>query len=361
MTFNVGLVGVHRGSSLVRPFELFPETAIAALCDTDSAALAEAGRAFALPDRALFTDYDDLLAADVDVVVVGTPMPFHAEQAIRALDAGKHVLSEVTAANTLEECARLVDAARRARGVYMLAENNCYLHYIREWQGWLDAGRLGPIVYAEAEYIHNIEHLLADPTTGARTWRAQRPPIQYCTHSLGPILQLLRDRVVQVLGVAGGNAVTGQPEPGFIDMEVALCRTAGGALVKLLRSQVARREPPLHAYSLYGTKGFLEHDHSHGHGDVGGRLYVEGEHPPKPGFVAIDCRQSDPDAPPEARAGGHGTTEYFLVRDFIDAALAGTRPPIDAVRAADFTVPGILAHESAQRGSVWLDVPRFEV
>lgn len=359
MTLRVGLVGVRRGSSLVRPFELFPETEIAALSDLDSERLADAGRAFNLPDRALYPDYGEMLAADIDVVVVGTPIAAHAEQAIEALEAGKHVLSEVTAASSATDCQRLVDTARGATGVYMMAENNCYLHYIREWRQWIAAGRLGPIVYAEAEYVHNIQHLLVDPATGERLWRADRPPIHYCTHSLGPLLLLMEDRVVRVLGVGTGHRIGGDPAPGFIDMELALCQTVGGALIKLLRSQVARREPPLHSYSLYGTKGFVEHDHSHGHGDVKGRLYVEGEHPAKPGFVEIDCLQSDPAAPPEARAGGHGTTEYFLVRDFIDAALAGRRPSIDAVRAAEMTVPGLCAHESAERDGVWVDVPQF--
>ena len=73
----------------------------------------------------------------------------------------------------------------------------------------------------------------------------------------------------------------------------------------------------------------------------------------------IACRQSDPDAPPEALSGGHGTTEYFLVREFIDAVVANARPPIDAVRAVEFTAPGILAHESAERGGAWVDVPQF--
>lgn len=359
MTYDVGLVGVRRGSSLIRPFELFPETRIAALCDVNQAQLAEAGRAFALPDRALFTDYDELLASDVDIIVIGTPMPFHADQTVRALESGKHVLCEVTAATTIADCARIVDAARQARGIYMMAENNCYLHYIREWKGWIDAGRLGQIVYAECEYIHNIQDLLRDPATGNYLWRAQRPPIHYGSHSLGPILQLMNDRIVAVACVAAGNRITGDPAPGFIDMEVALCKTASGAVIKLLRSQVARREPPLHAYSLYGTKGFLEHDHSSGHGDVTGRLYIEGEHDARPGFEVIACRQSDPDAPPEALSGGHGTTEYFLVREFIDAVVANARPPIDAVRAVEFTAPGILAHESAERGGAWVDVPQF--
>jgi len=68
---------------------------------------------------------------------------------------------------------------------------------------------------------------------------------------------------------------------------------------------------------------------------------------------------TDPNAPEEALRGGHGTSEYYMVRDFIGAIEQNTRPPIDVARALDFTIPGIIAHESAMQGGKWLDVPLF--
>lgn len=47
------------------------------------------------------------------------------------------------------------------------------------------------------------------------------------------------------------------------------------------------------------------------------------------------------------------------MRDFVNALVNGTRAPIDAVRASEFTIPGIIAHESAKQGGIWLDVPRL--
>ena len=77
------------------------------------------------------------------------------------------------------------------------------------------------------------------------------------------------------------------------------------------------------------------------------------------GAQEIDCPLVDPNAPPEALLGGHGTSEYFLVQDFIAAIDNNTKAPIDAVRAVEFTAPGIIAHEAAMQGGVWLDVPQF--
>ena len=68
---------------------------------------------------------------------------------------------------------------------------------------------------------------------------------------------------------------------------------------------------------------------------------------------------SDPDAPEEARAGGHGTTEYFMVDDFIQAVLDGRQPPIDVYRSLDYSVPGLCAHQSALNGGEPVRVPDF--
>jgi hypothetical protein len=115
----------------------------------------------------------------------------------------------------------------------------------------------------------------------------------------------------------------------------------------------------MHYYSLYGTRGSLENGRGR---ERAGKLYVEEEMSPSPrygGYQVIDCPVADPGAPPEALRGGHGSSEYYLVRDFLDAVKAGTRPPIDVIKAVEMTAPGICAHESALNDGKWIDVPQF--
>ena len=75
--------------------------------------------------------------------------------------------------------------------------------------------------------------------------------------------------------------------------------------------------------------------------------------------MPISITTSDPNAPEEARLGGHGTSEYYLVRDFLNSILNDTKPPIDVVRAMDMSVPGLIAHEAAMEGGVWKEIPLF--
>ncbi|MGB9753187.1 Gfo/Idh/MocA family oxidoreductase [Roseiflexus castenholzii] len=357
--WRVGIVGLHRGQGLVSTLAAHPRVQIAALCDLDSGVLAEMGARFNLHDQALFNDFYTFVEADIDIVVIATPIEFHADQSITALEHGKHVLSEQTAAYTLNDCDRLVQTVRRTGRSYMMAENYCYFHYIRSWREIIKSGKLGRIVYAEAAYLHEITDLLIDPHTGQRYWRYTRPPILYCAHCLGPLLSLMDDRIVRATGLHSGQSLHPDKGIGFLDMEVGLFQTHNGAIIKILRSQVAPRHPELISYSLQGTHGFIENGRSGGWGASEGLLYIEGEMPKHPGAQPLICDPVDAALPPEARAGGHGTSEYFMVNDFIESLDRGISPPIDVIRAVEFTVPGICAHESAMQGGVWIDVPQY--
>lgn len=364
-TWNVGIVGLRRGRGFVSVFGAHPRVNVTALCDIDENSVADLGEAFDLPDSALFTDFDDFVNADTDIVMIATPIRHHAPQTIASLEAGKDVLCEQTAAYTVEECEQIVEAVKRTGRSYMMAENYCYFHYVREWQKLTRAGKLGTIFHAEAEYVHEIENLLVDEATGEYHWRHERPPIWYCAHCLGPLLTLMEDRIVSASGSSAGfHKHPDQTDHlGFLDMEIGLFRTEKDALIKIARSQVAPRYPHLVYYSLYGTNGYVENGRS-GTGPTQGFKWIEGETPDDENgqrqAEVIDCPVVDPHAPDEAKHGGHGTSEYYMIRDFLDSLEAGTRPPIDVMRSMDFTVPGIIAHESAMSDGNWRDVPLFD-
>ncbi|MEM3693244.1 MAG: Gfo/Idh/MocA family oxidoreductase [Candidatus Bathyarchaeia archaeon] len=340
-------------------FNADPRTKVVGACDINPQALERTREFLGLKGSQCFRDYDEFLRkVDMDIVFIGTPIPFHAEQAIKAMESGKHVLSEVTAAHTLKDCERLVQAVKRTGKKYMLAENMCYFHFIREWMKIVREEKIGRIYYAEGEYIHQIRNLLKDPISGSLLWRAFRPPIHYISHSLGPLLMMFGDYVTEAMGL--GNSRLTLPDlntDGAIDMQVALFKTRKGIVIKILRSSVVAREPPFHYFTIYGTKGCLENT-GFRMGKERGLIYIEGEDRV---CREIDCFISDPNAPEELKRGGaHGTSEYYLTKDFIDSIENDTNPPIDVVKGVDMTIPGLIAHESAMKGGVWLKVPHYE-
>ena len=127
-TINLGVVGAcGRGRFACHAAPQLDGVRLHAVCDLDCENLdALAAQAGAEP----YTDYEAMLdSAGLDAVVVATPMPLHVPQSIAALRRGIHVLSEVPAAVSLEQCRDLARAAQQSSALYMLAE---FLRAVRE-------------------------------------------------------------------------------------------------------------------------------------------------------------------------------------------------------------------------------------
>ena len=350
--WRIGLVGIGRGSGYGSLFASTPDCDVVACCDASEKALAKFQEQLKLPDSCCYTSYDNFIASPMDAVFIGTPIMYHADQTIKALEADAHVLSEVTAASTIEDCQRIVDAVGRTGKIYMLAENCVYWPFVQEWKRMVEAGRIGKVFYAECEYLHPIPELIVDPETGAKYWRAERPPLHYCSHSLGPVLDIMGDRITRAMGLGNSRQVLPEGGVGGIDIQVALFETEKGAIIKLLRSSVIPRHPAMHYYMLQGTKGFVETDRLGPKGP--GLLYVEGE---METAQETPCAKNDTSLPEWASSGGHGTAEYFVIDAFLRALETGEKPLLDEIRGMDLTVPGIVAHDSATKNGIWIDVP----
>ena len=366
-----GVIGLRRGQSLVNACQAVGGAAdgatVNALYDLDAAK----GQSMAASIQANFyDDFEAFLDAEIDAVVVASPIPHHAAQSIAALQAGKHVLSEVTACHTLADARALVDAARQAKTVYMMAENCCYYDEIELVKRLVDEGRFGEIYYGEGDYVHDCRQLLST-ADGQLTWRGRGELGVYVTHGLGPLLYITGDRVTQVsaLAVPGGKF---DPRVTLPTMYILHMTTAAG---RTLRARVDYVSPRPHAsttfFALQGTHGSYES--MRGLGDQA-KLWLEDEHGPS-GFKppadwhSLNAQTSRYLADRQAVAasvaaggyqGGHGMTEYWMLRDFLAAVRDEKASPIDVYTALDYTLPGIYAIESAkQHGApVNVDDPR---
>jgi len=358
---KIGVVGIRRGGTYVKVFHHSERSEIAAICDTNPESLAASGAGLGLPDNCCFTDYDQFIDSDIDAVVIGTPIPFHEEQVIKALKAGKHVFSEVTMAHTVDGCRRIYEAVKASDRIYMLAENYVYLDFIQQWKRYIDDGRIGRIHYAEAEYVHDIRERLYDTGTrpGESYWRTYRPPIHYCTHCLGPLLYLMGDDCVSKATAWGNKSTIVEDQslwPSTIDMQVALFETKQGRIIKILRSQVTPREPHIVTYNIYGTKGSLETGRTPGYDTVGWR-YFEGK---QKQIAPMNCNGTKLDTTLDIKKSStHGTADYFGAQEFLDCVQFGKEPELNADRAFEMTMPGLIAQEAAVKGHVWLDVPQI--
>ena len=113
---KVGIAG-SRGLSTVMGLRALPDVEITALCNLDEATLDAQAKDLGVEHK--YRVFEDMLASDIDAVIIATPMQCHVPQAIAALEAGKHVMSEVTAGVTMDELWWLCEAVEKSGKIYM--------------------------------------------------------------------------------------------------------------------------------------------------------------------------------------------------------------------------------------------------
>ena len=355
-----GFVGVRRGARFVDALLAHADTAVSAFCDIDEASAKELAIRY---DAEAYVDYEQMLdRRDLDAVVITTPMQCHASQTIAALERNIHVLCEVTAAVTLEECMQIVDAAKSSKAVYMMAENYIYRKTNVQIHEMVKAGVFGEVYYAEGEYLHELKQLNED-TPWRRRWQTGIDGCTYGTHSLGPILQWLGDqRVVAVSSVGTGHHYE-DPRGNDYELEdttLMLCRLSSGGLANVRLDMLSERPHAMTNYALQGVDGAYESArHVHGINRVWARGL--GMEPGAWGRLEdyedrfLPCFWKDP--PNEALEAGHGGGDYFEIVDFLQAVRGEAPSPIDVHRAMDMTLPGLTSQRSIAQGGIWLDVP----
>lgn len=357
---KIAFAGVHRASSFFRAFQNHPETEIVALCDVHAPTLAEAGKTTGVEQ--LYTGYEQMLdEAKPDAVIVATPMHYHAPQAIAALERDIHVLSEVTAAVSLDEAQWLVQACRRSKGIYMMAENYIYRKEVVLVQSMVEAGLFGEVYYAEGEYIHELSvlhHTAQGKPTWRYYWQVGVNGSTYPTHSLGPCLQWVKERPAKISCV--GTGVWTDPEHAMEDTVLLLCKTDSEKLMRIRVDMLSKRPHAMTNYTLQGTKGAFEGVRRPGEKSW---VWVEDRCPDPNEWVPLSDFEEEflpeiwRNPPAEALTAGHGGGDYFEVMDFVDAVQGRKAPAVGIDYAMDMTLPGLVSQESIRQGGAWLPVP----
>ncbi|MGA4845527.1 Gfo/Idh/MocA family protein [Streptomyces sp. G5(2025)] len=362
-----------------RVFDLPVEPVLAAVCGRDAGAVRAA--ADRLGWAAAETDWRALLARDdVDLVDICTPGDSHAEIAVAALEAGKHVLCEKPLANTVEEAEAMAEAAERARSrgqVAMVGFNYRRVPALALARRMVAEGRLGTLRHVRLTYLQDW---LVDAEFPL-TWRLLKEHAG--SGALGDLGAHIVDLAQYLVGeqVAGVSALTetfvrerpllegassgltaaGGARRGAVTVDDAAVFTArfpSGALASFEATRFAAGRKNALRLELNGADGSLAfdlerlnelsfHDHTEPAASSGFRriLVTEPEHP------YLDAWW------PPGHGLGYEHTFVHQARDLLHAIATGTRPHPSF--ADGLSVQRVLAavEESAAKNSVYTLVP----
>ena len=348
----------YRVTAICDPIEELHEISLAVLNDPESVKV--------------YARYEDFLAdPNVDAVALTVRCKEQGALAAQALEAGKHVNSEVPAAHTMEDCWRIVVAAERSGKVYQLAEQSRFSGVFAAWRDLVREGKLGKITFCEGQYIgykdsaryHRlpgtaqlvpIADLAAHPEAEP-SWINRMPPIHYLPHELSPILMVIDDRVKEVTAMSTSSPSYVHSEIHQPDIQLAIMKTEKDTLMRLAVSYTQPTAPrDNHWCHIMGTKGSVELARSLR--DKPKLWLADGQ---MHDLAEVDWRPQRTDAPAEARGSGHSDTDYYIHASFRDAVLHNVPLEFNVYKAMNTAAPAVLASESIAQGSTLMQVPDF--
>lgn len=145
-SLRIGVIGLGWfGEIHCETIKGVPNLELAALCTRRPERLAEQAAKFGV--RKTYTDYRDMLAdRDIDAVSIVTMWDQHTDPAVDALRAGKHVFLEKPMASTIEDCNKIMAAAKASRGILQIGHICRFNPRYRMAKQAIDEGRIGKIV-----------------------------------------------------------------------------------------------------------------------------------------------------------------------------------------------------------------------
>ena len=355
-TLNVALIGggfmgkAHAMAYASMPMFFWPAPAIPhrkVVVDLTDGAAQEARERLGFDEAS--TDWKETInRPDIDIVDICTPNDAHAEIAIEALKAGKHVICEKPLASTLEESIAMAEAARASNGTTMVAFNYRRTPAVALAKKFIDEGKIGDVINFRGTYLQDWS---ADPD-GPLSWRFQKKiagsgaigdigthVIDLAHHLVGPIDNVqaitstyVKTRPIHQGGVdkLGASEKSSDAERGEVDVDdevVSMVRFKSGAVGSIEASRNAWGRNNFITLEIHGTKGSILCNYERRDelqvmfaddpGDARGfrTIYTGPAHPYGEGLWPIP-----------ALGIGYSETKIIECYDFCKAIMDGTQP-----------------------------------
>lgn len=343
----------------------------------------------------IFDTFDDAVNSDeINAIAIFSQRDQHGVMAIEALKHGKNVYSAVPMALKIDEIKEIVRLVGETGLTYSMGETGIYRPASIFCRQKYKAGDFGDLVYAEAQYNHDMKRLYGTfQYTEGDLWRkmAGLPPFFYPTHSTSMVLSATKAHAVKVSAFGYEDKkdpdIFGKDKNWWdnpFSNSSMLLKMSDNSIVRISENRrIAWHVPETYITCFNGTDASYEcsiAQHSfvkmHADGktfdfeDVSDLLNpIEvTKHKNEPDFTkkVFDGNWSTGEAPIqitnrlpkeyENLSTGHAGTHKFMIDDFCQAYMTNKLSPTNAWQAARYNIPGLTAHECAMQGGATMDI-----
>jgi predicted dehydrogenase len=365
-TINIAIVGLGFGAEFIPIYQKHPNTNMYAICQRNAEKLHQIGDAFGIEKR--YTDYDELLRDnEVHAIHINTPINNHAEQAIKALKAGKHVACTVPMATSVEECRQIVEAVTETGLTYMMMETVVYSREFLFVKEMYDKGEMGKLQFLRASHQQEM--------AGWPGYWEGLPPMYYATHCVAPVVALANADAEYISCFGSGRIDEKLISKYGSPFAVESCHIKfhnSDLAAEVTRSLFNTARQYRESFDVYGSKKTFEWTLVEDEASV----IHTGETPEKvtiPDYASLLPEEiqsfttggvydaSNNQHLSFIQGAGHGGSHPHLVHEFISALIEKRAPFPNARQSANITCVGILAHESAMQGGEKISLPDFTI
>lgn len=355
-TLNVAMIGggfmgkAHALAYAAMPMFFWPAPAIPirkVLVDINEELAAEGAKRLGFDASSV--DWRAIVSRkDIDVVDIVTPNDSHAEIAITALKAGKHVICEKPLARTGAEAKTMADVAREAGVIHMVAFNYRRTPAVALAKKLIDEGKIGRLLNFRGTYLQDWS---ADPN-GPLSWRFQKSiagsgtvgdigthVVDFARYLVGEIAAVnaivhtyVKERPIQSGGLdkLGASDRSGVGPKGEVDVDdemITLVKFQNGAVGSIEATRNAYGRNNFLTFEVHGTKGSIAFNYER----MDEIQVMFADDPPETrGFRTIYTGPNHPYGqslwPIPALGIGYGETKIIECFDFFNAIVTGKQP-----------------------------------
>jgi predicted dehydrogenase len=350
---NVGLIGAgfmgkaHSLAYVAMPMFFWPAPAIPVrktIVDVSDSIAAEAAQRFGFEKST--SDWRSVVEdPEIDIIDIATPNHLHAEIAIAAAAAGKHIISEKPLARNGEEAKTMYDAVKNAGIVHMVAFNYRRTPAVALAKKYIDEGAIGEILNFRGTYLQDWS---ADPD-GPLSWRFKKSiagsgslgdigthVVDMARFLCGEITQVntqlktwVKTRPLQAGGVdkLGASTKDSTAPRGEVDVDdevLSLLEFQNGAIGSLEATRNAHGRNNFLTFEIHGTRGSIYFNYER-RDEL--QVAFASDQADRKGFRTIYTGPAHPYGeglwPIPALGIGYGETKIIETYDFVKAIMEG--------------------------------------
>ncbi|MFA6101272.1 MAG: Gfo/Idh/MocA family oxidoreductase [Victivallaceae bacterium] len=254
---KAGVVGLRMGGEHLTAYLESDKYEVAGICDVDEQLLRRKAQESNAP--LVTNDYTAIINnPEIELVSIATPDHLHAEQCIKALNAGKHVLAEKPLALTIEECKKIIEAADASHGTFMIGQVCRFAPGFKMAKELIEGGMIGDLFFIESEYAHDYE-----PTPGWQNWRKDHTVRRNGVLGGGchavDLLRWIGGDIETVTAFANHNMMPEWPEP---DTTIANLKFCNNNLIGKVFVSISVQRPYTMRSVFYGSAGTIVCDNT---------------------------------------------------------------------------------------------------